>query len=244
MKSIEETIVAAGDRQAWELIAAERAKQQKSFCAERDDNSHPDGELAMAACTYATCCVSHQVCDSADFWPWVKSSFHPVNHLENCVKAAALLHAEIARLVRAEDKRARDVVPAEGALLAALQRRLTEKEDGKGQELRRFEEAVVACKPLFDILDECLKSPVQEFLPPEVRIESGKPPAGTMANPVWWVKIGGHGICVRLSAPGLVVFLDGQAHALKTVSLSDINSDGVPWLTERLTTIILRYAKH
>ena len=96
-----------------ELIAAER---QRQIDVEKWDSSHDDehkqGELAEAASSYADLAAYQSAVPNASIdnrrplgWPfestWWKPSHDPIR---NCVKAAALLAAEIDRLQRAKDK--------------------------------------------------------------------------------------------------------------------------------------------
>ena len=57
-------------------------------------------ELALAAASYAMREAGRHH-DSSVVWPWGEESFKPHTHRENCVRAAALLLAEIERLDRA-----------------------------------------------------------------------------------------------------------------------------------------------
>jgi hypothetical protein len=84
-------------------IAIERARQieAEGWSAGHDD-AHPSGELATAAAAYAL--AWHTPKGSAhpppSFWPWEREWWKPKSKHRNCVRAGALLVAELARHLR------------------------------------------------------------------------------------------------------------------------------------------------
>ena len=82
------------------LAERERQKNVEGWTAEHDDE-HEDNQLAIAAASYAAW-------GEKDYppliWPWGEKWWKPRDHRRNCVKAAALLIAEIERLDRASQK--------------------------------------------------------------------------------------------------------------------------------------------
>jgi hypothetical protein len=76
-------------------IARERERQmsEEGWTPEHDD-THQDGELALAAACYAS--------NRSDFWPmsWNLTWWKPKDRRRNLIRAAALLVAEIERLDR------------------------------------------------------------------------------------------------------------------------------------------------
>lgn len=88
-------------------VFKERLRQvtNEGFTPSHDD-AHKDGELAKAAACYAADAAQHP---NAGFpplkWPWATKWWKPQDHRRNCVRAAALLLAEIDRLDRADTAR-------------------------------------------------------------------------------------------------------------------------------------------
>lgn len=91
---------------AFQLIRDERERQVKEekFYTSHDDE-YTDGELAQAASVYAMPPPRdrHFI---TDHWPWDIYSWKPTpdNRIQELVKAAALIVAEIQRLQRLEKK--------------------------------------------------------------------------------------------------------------------------------------------
>ena len=91
-------------------VIVERYRQvnDEHFSADHDDE-HDEGELGMAAACYAMEGASNLM-DALDageppsLWPWDEEWWKPTTHRQNCVKAAALIIAEIERLDRMEVK--------------------------------------------------------------------------------------------------------------------------------------------
>lgn len=84
-------------------VLAERRRQvdAEGWTPEHDDE-HDDGAMAQAAGCYALWGRAYPVkgmCPAA--WPWHAHDWKPETHRANCVRAAALLLAEIERLDRA-----------------------------------------------------------------------------------------------------------------------------------------------
>lgn len=75
-------------------IVAERVRQLEAegWTPQHDDDLHADGGLAAAAACYAL--------DDRSGWPWAAKWWKPRGHHRNCIKAAALLVAELARILR------------------------------------------------------------------------------------------------------------------------------------------------
>lgn len=78
-------------------VIAERRRQieGEGFSADRDD-AYDRQELARAAAAYAVADRHPE----GRLWPWTAAWWKPRSHRENCVKACALLVAEIERLDR------------------------------------------------------------------------------------------------------------------------------------------------
>jgi hypothetical protein len=105
-----------------ELIAAERQRQidVEGWTPEHDDQ-HENGELAIAAGTYALHAGLTTEGDrhASDFgrgnppgpWPWAPEWWKPSSPRRDLVKAAALLLAEIERLDRLSGGEMRDRPP-------------------------------------------------------------------------------------------------------------------------------------
>jgi hypothetical protein len=98
----------AGVSKAARDVLTERRRQVESLGYDYlHDDDHDKGELACAAAAYATSALMTvqgrrprgPVC-----WPWGDASFKPGTARDDCVRAAALLLAEIERLDRAEAK--------------------------------------------------------------------------------------------------------------------------------------------
>lgn len=84
------------------LIKVERIRQRlREGWTEEHDDSHRDGELAMAGACYALNATGML---SRKLWPWNPEDFKPTNRIRDLVKAGALIAAEIDRLKRAEEK--------------------------------------------------------------------------------------------------------------------------------------------
>lgn len=93
---------------AIELILAERGKQiAKGYTSEHDD-THNEGQLAMAAVNYA--CTSRNRMYVRSLYPWdANEYFHPDKtgtidgRIKDLAKAGALIVAEIERLNRLKE---------------------------------------------------------------------------------------------------------------------------------------------
>lgn len=90
------------------LAERERQMQVEGWTPEHDDQ-HTVMELATAAGCYALSATpkltSPEIAELFEkIWPWDRNWFKPGSHRRNCVKAAALLLAEIERLDREEAK--------------------------------------------------------------------------------------------------------------------------------------------
>lgn len=96
-------------------VAAERLRQinAEGFDTDRDDEEHPNGELALAAACYASpkrIFIAEQLAGRgyetftsyADAWPWHNDWWKPKNRRRDLIRAAALIVAEIERLDRIE----------------------------------------------------------------------------------------------------------------------------------------------
>ena len=85
------------------IIERHRQINIERFSTAHDDE-HTDCSLAIAAAYYATFFTETQVLtyEKADAWPWSEGALKIDTHRRNCVKAAALLLAEIERLDRIE----------------------------------------------------------------------------------------------------------------------------------------------
>lgn len=90
---------------ALEDIAAERRRQiEVEGWSSGHDDTHPNGELALAAGCYAL----HAAGSGKEYlpmiwsaWPWHKGWWKPKNKRRDLVRAGALIVAEIERLDRA-----------------------------------------------------------------------------------------------------------------------------------------------
>lgn len=89
-----------------ELIRDERLRQacQLGWTPEHDDE-HVRGEMAMAAVAYLLFNDQRHCNRSLDYWPWLRSGFHPDSDdgIRNLQKAGALIAAEIDRIQRARN---------------------------------------------------------------------------------------------------------------------------------------------
>lgn len=81
------------------LIERYRQVNDEHFSASHDDE-HTDCSLAVAGAYYASFYTSAVL----DRWPWSEDMLKLTTHRQNCVKAAALIIAEIERLDRMEVK--------------------------------------------------------------------------------------------------------------------------------------------
>lgn len=88
---------------AAEDAIAERERQKKAEgWTEQHDDEHRSMELARAAGCYALGATpSDGIAIITRLWPWDRKWWKPATHRRNCVKAAALLLAEIERIDRA-----------------------------------------------------------------------------------------------------------------------------------------------
>ncbi len=76
-------------------VERQRQKEVEGWTTEHDDK-YTDCQLARAAACYAaTNCTPR-------FWPWTLDFWKPTTHRRNCIKAIALLIAEVERLDRKE----------------------------------------------------------------------------------------------------------------------------------------------
>ena len=84
-----------------ELIARERQRQitEEGWTSEHD-NTHRNGELVLAAMTYADEAHIGSVRLIGSTWPWDEKWWKPGSPVRNLVKAGALIAAEIDRLQR------------------------------------------------------------------------------------------------------------------------------------------------
>ncbi|MCW3477531.1 hypothetical protein [Limobrevibacterium gyesilva] len=87
-------------------IARERERQieGEGWTPEHDDE-HVDGELAMAAATYAIHAAkggAHQPGSRPLIWPWDVAWWKPKDPRRDLIRAAALIVAEIERLDRSK----------------------------------------------------------------------------------------------------------------------------------------------
>lgn len=81
-------------------------QQEKGYTAVHDD-AHVCGELAKAAACYAFGPTEPNM-GPLPYWPFKKEEWHPSdNHRKNCIKAAAMLLAEIERIDRANARKDR-----------------------------------------------------------------------------------------------------------------------------------------
>lgn len=83
-------------------VVVERARQvyRKGWTYKHDDDEHINNELALAAASLA--CQSYLPGHAEQLWPW--DGIKDKGHRQNCVRAAALLIAEIERLDRASQR--------------------------------------------------------------------------------------------------------------------------------------------
>ena len=82
----------------WICEERERQVTEEGYSSEHDA-AHDHGELALAASAYA--CAEYADYHSMPIdiiWPWGDQSFKPMSHLENLIKAGALILAEIERI--------------------------------------------------------------------------------------------------------------------------------------------------
>src|SRR4051812_27093623 len=86
---------------AIEAIALERVKQitEDGWAPEHDDTEHAPGDLAAAAAAYARAPHTHRRRDAPKprYWPWHADWWKPGSKHRNCVKAGALIVAELAK---------------------------------------------------------------------------------------------------------------------------------------------------
>ncbi|WP_228292963.1 hypothetical protein [Pseudomonas aeruginosa] len=98
-------LAAAPDKevpQAWLDVQAERRRQVEAegWTPEHDDE-HDNGEMALAAASYAAYAHTEPSGDLPFCWPWDKDWWKPTTPRRDLVKACALALAEIERLDRA-----------------------------------------------------------------------------------------------------------------------------------------------
>ncbi|WP_239424661.1 hypothetical protein [Pseudomonas aeruginosa] len=88
--------------QAWLDVQAERRRQitAEGWTPEHDDE-HDNGEMALAAASYAAYAHIEPSGDLPFCWPWDKDWWKPSTARRDLVKACALALAEIERLDRA-----------------------------------------------------------------------------------------------------------------------------------------------
>lgn len=110
---------------AFEDVLMERRRQilEEGNTPALDDATYGGarrGELAQAAGAYALHSAFPNVVGS--LWPWPLASFKPRSHRENCIRAAALLLAEVEQIDRdaararaAAEAEALAIVPADSA---------------------------------------------------------------------------------------------------------------------------------
>lgn len=86
-------------------VMAERERQNavEGWTAEHDD-THSDGQMALAAGCYALNAATERFSDGIVpmFWPWAREWWKPKDRRRDLVRAAALIVAEIERLDRAD----------------------------------------------------------------------------------------------------------------------------------------------
>ena len=83
-------------------VRIERRRQiEKKGWNETHDDEHDDGALAQAAAAYAYADTSEEHA-LAELWPWDEKYFRQEGHRENCIKALALLCAEVERIDRSK----------------------------------------------------------------------------------------------------------------------------------------------
>ncbi|MBK8197006.1 MAG: hypothetical protein IPK75_01460 [Acidobacteria bacterium] len=92
-----ETLNAAEDI----LLERKRQIEAEGFQPEADDR-YTEGQLARAAARYALWGALHDTGKAMIvwLWPWAQAWFKPRTHRENCIKAGALILAEVERLDR------------------------------------------------------------------------------------------------------------------------------------------------
>lgn len=88
---------------ALDLIQLERARQVNKGWTPEHDDSHTDGEIALAAACYAL--TSRVEVEGVPrminaLWPWEREAFHPKGAISDLVYAGALIVAEIERRLR------------------------------------------------------------------------------------------------------------------------------------------------
>ncbi|MBG4399177.1 hypothetical protein I4940_00005 [Pseudomonas aeruginosa] len=103
--SLAELLAAAPGKevpQAWLDVQAERRRQitAEGWTPEHDDE-HDNGEMALAAASYAAYAHTEPSGDLPFCWPWDKDWWKPSTARRDLVKACALALAEIERLDRA-----------------------------------------------------------------------------------------------------------------------------------------------
>ena len=88
------------------IIERNRQINIEHFSSAHDDE-HTDCSLATAAAYYASFFTNSMLVtyEKHDAWPWGIEWLKVSTHRQNCVKAAALLLAEIERLDRIEDEK-------------------------------------------------------------------------------------------------------------------------------------------
>lgn len=106
-----------GALKAVEDVVTERRRQivEEGRTPAHDDQIYGGarmGELAQAAGAYALHDAFPNVVGS--LWPWPLAGFKPRDHRENCVRAAALLLAEIEMIDRVAARKAAAEAAAEG----------------------------------------------------------------------------------------------------------------------------------
>lgn len=90
-----------GLSQAATDVLAERTRQQSDErWTEKHDDRYQEPLLARAAAAYADPRTAWLVVDRQPLWPFDHEFFKPKDHRRNCVRAAALLLAEIERIDR------------------------------------------------------------------------------------------------------------------------------------------------
>ncbi|HBO2999697.1 TPA: hypothetical protein L4R60_002247 [Pseudomonas aeruginosa] len=88
--------------QAWLDVLAERRRQVEAegWTPEHDDE-HDNGEMALAAASYAAYAHIELSGDLPFCWPWDRNWWKPTTPRRDLVKACSLALAEIERLDRA-----------------------------------------------------------------------------------------------------------------------------------------------
>ena len=82
-------------------VVAERLRQTEVEGWDKShDDLHQDHQLSKAAACYACPEITVGKEYEVKYWPWDRNWWKPRSHRENCVRAAALLLAEIERLDR------------------------------------------------------------------------------------------------------------------------------------------------